>query len=75
MTTWLLEEAASDARPETIQTIVAAGDDDDWEQEAWEQDDTPDWADDEGWDDEDEDEEDEDEDLDEDLDDDLDPDD
>lgn len=52
MTAWLLEE-------ELGVPVPAGQGDDDWESEAWEKDDTPDWADDDDddWEDEDEDDE------------------
>lgn len=52
MTSWLMDEGL-----EEVRGPVAQGDDE-WEQDAWENDDTPEWAEDEDWDD-DEDEDDE----------------
>ena len=65
MKAWLLEEELG------VQTPTGRGDED-WEKEAWETDDTPDWADDEDedWEDDDEEEDDEGYDVDEDEDDD-----
>ena len=62
MTTWRLDEALD---PRAVGITGTA--DDDWEQEAWETDEAPEWAEEDDWD-EDEDEGDDDYDEDEDVD-------
>ena len=57
MTFRLLEAVLENAGTDVGVPLVATGDDD-WEQEAWEQDEAPDWAEDDSWDEE-EDEDDE----------------